>query len=463
MKISLVTACKGRLSYLKESLPTWLALEYEHFDIVVVDYDCPDGTEEYINQNRAAMLRNSRASAIHVVKIKNKPVFNLCDARNTGIDFAPSEAILMIDADVHIKEKSLLETIGQQFTRGTVFFSNTAVLATTFTEGHIFYRLKYGIERIAYHVLLPTHCKTVGLSGTACFRKNFYQACGKYRVEVNKGGWGSHDIEFYIRYLNHYFYHQIGEKKEIRANIHRWVNQALKGIDYFPAGTFHLVPNTVTEKTRFYKNPKHVSIHLNKEFICKNLESEGETLGWIKREKNEDKETHSILKYNRFKKYPVPPWFKSFYYYWTGINFFNQGEFKESSRSFEDLLKIKAPRNYRWQALFFIARIKKQQNNNGWRYYLKKALTAAKNPQFERDIEKFYLGSFLKYFHHDSEAEPVFKRLINETDDGVLISAASFHLGEIAWNQKKIILAQTYFKKVLALNPNHKKAAQYLG
>ncbi len=349
IKISLVTTCKGRLAYLKESLPTWLALEYDNFDIVVVDYDCPDGTEDYINQNRAIMLRNSKASAIYVVKVENKPDFNLCDARNTGIDFATSEAILMIDADVHIKEKGLLQTIQQQFARGIVFFSNTAVLATAFTEGHIFYRLKYGLERIAYHALLPTHCKTVGLSGTACFEKKLYQACGKYRVEVNKGGWGSHDIEFYIRYLNYYFYNQIGKKKEIRANIDRWVKQALKGIDCFPVETFHLKPNTAAEKTRFYKNPKHVSIHLNKEFICRNLESEGETLGWIKRKKSE--ETLWLLKYNRYKKYPVPSWFKSFYYYWTGINYFNRGNFEESSRSFKEVLKINdSPRNYKWHS-----------------------------------------------------------------------------------------------------------------
>ena len=41
-KFSIVTTCKGRLGNLKQSLPTFVAEAAA--EVVVVDYDCPEGT-----------------------------------------------------------------------------------------------------------------------------------------------------------------------------------------------------------------------------------------------------------------------------------------------------------------------------------------------------------------------------------------------------------------------------------
>ncbi|MCP5103037.1 MAG: glycosyltransferase [bacterium] len=461
VKISLVTTCKGRLDYLKESLLTWLAIDYDNFDIVVVDYDCPDRTENFITRNRERLLKNSRASGIHVVKVNNRPVFNLCDARNTGIDFADSELIVMIDADVHTADKNILNFIHRRYSDGVVFFSNTAVLSTGFSEGHTFYKAKYGIRRLRFHALLPTHCKTVGLSGTACFLKSIYRACGKYRVEVNRSGWGSHDIEFYIRYLNHFFYSVVREKQVETTDPMCYADGVLKRIDCFPIHSLELVENTLEEKSRFYDNPKHVSLQTNKMFITRLMETEGERLGWIKRK--EDEAVISIFKYNRYKKYPMPPWFKSWYYYWIGLNYFNAGQLEQSRRFFENVIKIEgAEDNHRWQAYLFIARIRKQRKQKGWRRFLQDGLEQVEILEIKRDIEKYYLGSFLKFFNYYSRAEKTFTQLISETDDNILCSGACFHLGEMARERKDFQGAKAMFQKTLVLNPLHKKAAEYL-
>jgi hypothetical protein len=40
-KISVITPCKGRLSYLKQTI---INRVHPHIENIVVDYDCPNGT-----------------------------------------------------------------------------------------------------------------------------------------------------------------------------------------------------------------------------------------------------------------------------------------------------------------------------------------------------------------------------------------------------------------------------------
>ena len=47
--VSIIPTCKGRLHHLRETLPSMLAQDYAgDWEIVVVDYDCPDGTFEWV-------------------------------------------------------------------------------------------------------------------------------------------------------------------------------------------------------------------------------------------------------------------------------------------------------------------------------------------------------------------------------------------------------------------------------
>jgi hypothetical protein len=50
LAVSLITTCKGRLAHLKETLPAFLA-QGAGCEVIVVDYDCPEGAATWVNAN----------------------------------------------------------------------------------------------------------------------------------------------------------------------------------------------------------------------------------------------------------------------------------------------------------------------------------------------------------------------------------------------------------------------------
>jgi glycosyltransferase involved in cell wall biosynthesis len=87
-RLSIVVPCKGRLEHLKRSLPTFVA--QPETEVIVVDYDCPDGTSDWVTTN----FREAR-----VVVVDDAPYFNLSCARNTGARAAVAAWIAFCDAD----------------------------------------------------------------------------------------------------------------------------------------------------------------------------------------------------------------------------------------------------------------------------------------------------------------------------------------------------------------------------
>jgi len=87
--LSAVTTCKGRLEHLKLSLPTLMALP--DCEVVVVDYDCPDRSGDWVR---------ATYPAAKVVRAEQRPLFNLAKARNLGVAAATSPWLLLTDADV---------------------------------------------------------------------------------------------------------------------------------------------------------------------------------------------------------------------------------------------------------------------------------------------------------------------------------------------------------------------------
>lgn len=90
-KFSIITTCKGRLHNLKRTLPEFL--KQADAEVIVVDYDCPEGTADYV----ARVHPQAR-----VVKVQDKPRFNLPHARNLGVAQARGEILVFLDADVVI-------------------------------------------------------------------------------------------------------------------------------------------------------------------------------------------------------------------------------------------------------------------------------------------------------------------------------------------------------------------------
>ncbi len=90
-RFSIVTTCKGRLHHLKESLPRFL--KQRDTEVIVVDYDCPDGTGDYVRRVH---------QEAKVVAVADAPVFNISHARNLGAAAATGDWLAFLDADVMV-------------------------------------------------------------------------------------------------------------------------------------------------------------------------------------------------------------------------------------------------------------------------------------------------------------------------------------------------------------------------
>lgn len=87
-RLSIVTCCKGRLKYLKQTLPTFVAQAAS--EVVVVDYDCPEKTGEWVA---------SHFPDVRLVTLVGAPIFNASRARNLGAEHARAPWLLFCDAD----------------------------------------------------------------------------------------------------------------------------------------------------------------------------------------------------------------------------------------------------------------------------------------------------------------------------------------------------------------------------
>jgi glycosyltransferase involved in cell wall biosynthesis len=87
-RLSIVTCCKGRLEYLTRALPTLVA--QSESEVIVVDYDCPDGTKDWVA---------AHFPAVRVAVISEEPLFNLSRARNAGARLARAPWLAFCDAD----------------------------------------------------------------------------------------------------------------------------------------------------------------------------------------------------------------------------------------------------------------------------------------------------------------------------------------------------------------------------
>ena len=97
--VTCITTCKGRLEHLRQSLPRLMALKGA--EVIVVDYDCPQGTAAWVAE------AHPRAQ---VVKVEDRPIFNLSKARNLGAAAATTPWLLFIDADA-LADPALLEQV----------------------------------------------------------------------------------------------------------------------------------------------------------------------------------------------------------------------------------------------------------------------------------------------------------------------------------------------------------------
>ncbi len=90
--ISIIIPCKNRLDYLKKTFSNVVRQSFSDLDIIVVDYNCPQGTKEYIDS-----IQDKRINCINADVGETE--WNLSASRNLGYKHSKGDKLLFIDAD----------------------------------------------------------------------------------------------------------------------------------------------------------------------------------------------------------------------------------------------------------------------------------------------------------------------------------------------------------------------------
>lgn len=132
--VSMIVTCKGRLSYLKESLPSMLDQNYYgHFEIVVVDYMCPDGTEDWVKS-----LDNPQVRCVKVWN--NADMFNMSRARNVGACTSTNDIFAFVDSH-NILARTYLNTVVRAYQSYDLVFPDERMGSTTIPR-ELFHKLR---------------------------------------------------------------------------------------------------------------------------------------------------------------------------------------------------------------------------------------------------------------------------------------------------------------------------------
>jgi len=107
--LSCITTCKSRLDQLRQTLPRMMAVA--DAEVVVVDYDCPQGTADWVRANHPAA---------RVVKVEGHTGFHLARARNLGAAAATSPWLVFLDCDTLV-DPALRESLAPLLAPGAFF------------------------------------------------------------------------------------------------------------------------------------------------------------------------------------------------------------------------------------------------------------------------------------------------------------------------------------------------------
>ena len=103
--ISVVILNYNGLKFLKETIPPLLELSYPNYELIVVDNGSNDGSVKYLNRfNKIKVIENT----------KN---LGYSKGKNIGVRSAKGEYVLLLDNDILIKNKNILEKLLKEFTK----------------------------------------------------------------------------------------------------------------------------------------------------------------------------------------------------------------------------------------------------------------------------------------------------------------------------------------------------------
>ncbi|MCP9778605.1 MULTISPECIES: glycosyltransferase family 2 protein [unclassified Cyanobium] len=152
--VELITPCRNRVEYLRDSLPSWLACPQLQ-QIIVVDFN---STTPVIEE-----LGDLSSERVTVVRVEDESLWRQGRAQNIGLGLAEADLVLKTDADV----------------------------ATV--------NIRPYVERMADEpgIFFKGYCKMGTSSGLCLAPRHLMKAAGGYHDHMS--GWGGDDVDFYRR------------------------------------------------------------------------------------------------------------------------------------------------------------------------------------------------------------------------------------------------------------------------
>lgn len=101
MKVSVIIPCKNRLNHLQQTLPLVIKQDYEDLEIIVVDYNCPQKTWQWV-----AGLVSPKVN--YVIADVEPNEWSLSAARNLGYKHSTGEMLFFLDADARLLQPDFI-------------------------------------------------------------------------------------------------------------------------------------------------------------------------------------------------------------------------------------------------------------------------------------------------------------------------------------------------------------------
>jgi len=116
-KLSIIIPCKDRVNHLLQCLGTIRAQSVQPYEVIIVDYDCPDNTKGIVRAISAELNWN----ALRVIQANTlNESFNLSRARNQGYAATTGDILFFCDADT-ILQPTFIERHLEDYRNGSFF------------------------------------------------------------------------------------------------------------------------------------------------------------------------------------------------------------------------------------------------------------------------------------------------------------------------------------------------------
>lgn len=175
--ISIIFLNYNGLNYLKQTIPAALSLIYPNKEIIVFDNGSDDGSVEFLK------------ALAEVRVIENPENLGYSKGKNRAITYAKGEFVLMLDNDILIRDKDILERIVEKYTEETAFIQVPLLDIGKSKTGFygIFFSI-YGVnlhkKKVEIEKILNSKQKTIEIAGATggCmfFRRKIWDELGGF-------------------------------------------------------------------------------------------------------------------------------------------------------------------------------------------------------------------------------------------------------------------------------------------